>query len=59
MVINFDGMTLKEILEATEKEVIKESLVRNEWNQTKAAADLDVSRKTMRNKIREYGIARQ
>lgn len=59
MVINFDGMTLKEILEVTEKEVIKESLIRNEWNQTKASADLDIDRKTMNKKIKEYGISRQ
>lgn len=56
--INFEGMTLKEILEATEKEAIKIQLIKTNWNQAQAA-DLEMSRTTLNKKIKEYGIVRQ
>ncbi|MGL4674878.1 MAG: helix-turn-helix domain-containing protein [Wohlfahrtiimonas sp.] len=59
MVINFEGMTLKEILEATEKEAIKSQLIKTNWNQAQAAADLNIARNTISKKIKEYGISRQ
>lgn len=58
MVVSFEGMTLKQILEATEKEVIKSQLLKTNWNQAQTAADLEVSRTTLNKKIKEYGIAR-
>lgn len=58
MVVSFEGMTLKEILEATEKEVIRGQLIKTNWNQAQAAADLEMSRTTLNKKIKEYGISR-
>lgn len=58
MVVSFEGMTLKQILEATEKEVIRSQLIKTNWNQAQAAADLEVSRTTLNKKIKEYGITR-
>lgn len=58
MVINFEGMTLKEIVEVVEKEAIKSQLLKTNWNKAQASADLDIDRKTMNKKIKEYGIAR-
>lgn len=59
MVVSFEGMTLKQILEATEKEVIRSQLIKTNWNQAQAAADLDIARNTISKKIKEYGISRQ
>lgn len=58
MVVNFEGMTLKEILEVTEKSAIKYHLVKSEWNQTQVCVDLEMSRTTLNKKIKEYGITR-
>ncbi len=46
------GSSLKEI----EKEVILKTLERTKGNRTKAALVLGVTRKTLQNKIKEYGI---
>jgi two-component system response regulator AtoC len=43
-------------LENIEKEVIRECLERNNGNRTKAAEELGVSRKTILNKIKAYGL---
>lgn len=59
MVINFEGMTLKEIVEVIEKEAIRSQLLKTNWNKAQASADLDIDRKTMNKKIKEYGISRQ
>lgn len=56
--IDASNKTLKEVLEEVEKTVIKDSLERNDWNQTEVACELDMSRKTVRRKIQEYGIIR-
>ncbi len=58
MVINFDGMTLKEIVEVIEKEAIRSQLLKTNWNKAQASADLDIDRKTMNKKIKEYRITR-
>ncbi|WP_077929239.1 helix-turn-helix domain-containing protein [Wohlfahrtiimonas populi] len=58
MVINFEGMTLKEIVEVIEKEAIRSQLLKTNWNKAQASADLDIDRKTMNKKIKEYGISR-
>jgi two-component system response regulator AtoC len=44
-------------LEDIEKEAIQESLARNNGNRTKVAAELGVTRKTILNKIKLYGLA--
>lgn len=46
------GMTLKEV----EKEVIVQTLEETEGNRTQTARILGVSRKTLQNKLKEYGI---
>ncbi|MGL4673382.1 MAG: helix-turn-helix domain-containing protein [Wohlfahrtiimonas sp.] len=51
-------MTLKEIVEVIEKEAIRNQLLKTNWNKAQASADLDIDRKTMNKKIKEYGIAR-
>lgn len=58
MVINFEGMTLKEIVEVIEKEAIRSQLLKTNWNKAQASADLDIDRKTMNKKIKEYRITR-
>jgi two-component system response regulator AtoC len=44
-------------LEDIEKEAIRESLARNAGNRTKAAEELGVTRKTILNKIKQYGLS--
>ena len=46
-------------LEAAEKEKILQVLQQTKWNQTKAAKILDIDRKTLRAKIRRYGLVRE
>lgn len=58
MIVSFENMTLKQILELTEKEVIKNHLIKTNWNQAKTAAELEMSRTTLNKKIKEYGITR-
>jgi two-component system NtrC family response regulator len=43
-------------LEAVEKELILKALKRFEWNQTKAAAFLDISRRTLIYRMEKYGF---
>jgi two-component system response regulator HydG len=46
------GMTIREM----EKELILVTLERNNGNRTKTAVDLGVTRRTLQNKLKEYGI---
>lgn len=50
------GTTLKEDLEQVDKLKIEKTLEENRGNVSKSAAILDVSRETLHNKIRRYGI---
>ncbi|MDR1957176.1 MAG: sigma-54 dependent transcriptional regulator [Treponema sp.] len=43
-------------LEAIEREAIREALARCQGNRTKAAQELGISRKTILNKIKSYGL---
>ena len=43
-------------LEVAEKEKILQTLQETFWNQSKAAQILDIDRKTLRLKIRRYGL---
>lgn len=45
-------------LEANEREVIENILKTHNWNQSKAAKELGIDRKTVRNKIKKYGLQR-
>ncbi|MHB9293764.1 putative two-component system, NtrC family, response regulator AtoC [Hollandina sp. SP2] len=44
-------------LEAIEREAIREALARCQGNRTKAAKELGISRKTILNKIKAYGLS--
>jgi two-component system NtrC family response regulator len=46
-------------LGAVERELIVQALRKFDWNQTKAARHLDVSRKTLMYRIAKYGIERE
>jgi two-component system response regulator AtoC len=52
-----DGsLSLKEILAETERRVISEALSQCNWNRTRAAQMLDISRRQLFDKIRQYGL---
>jgi two-component system response regulator AtoC len=46
----------QKVMASTEKEIIKKALDRTNWNRKKAAALLDISYKSMLNKIKAYKI---
>ena len=46
-------------LEQLEKEAVEEALRRNDWNQTRAAAFLQIPRHTLIYRIEKYGITRE
>ena len=48
--------TLKEVVEATEQELIKKSFKRHNGNKTRMADELGISRWTLLQKMRAYGI---
>lgn len=45
-----------ESLEEMEKRMIQGALIRNSWNQTAAADQLGITRQTLYNKIKKYGL---
>ncbi len=50
------GETLKEKIEFIESELVRAALQRHRWNQSKAAAELGLSRVGLANKIKRYGL---
>jgi transcriptional regulator with PAS, ATPase and Fis domain len=59
---NLDSLSLKKVcndfLARTEKKIITRVLGKTNWNRKKAAGLLDVSYKSLLNKIKKYEIAR-
>jgi DNA-binding NtrC family response regulator len=59
---NLDNLSLKRVssdfLARTEKKVIKKALDHTNWNRKKAAGLLDISYKSLLNKIKKYKLAR-
>ncbi|MBA4326090.1 MAG: sigma-54-dependent Fis family transcriptional regulator [Rhodobacter sp.] len=53
------GGSLKDIVEQVERSVVERALDRNQWNQSKVAADLGLSRVGLANKIKRYDIQRE
>jgi two-component system, NtrC family, response regulator HupR/HoxA len=51
------GKTLKDQVQSLEKHLVKETLERCHWNQSKAADQLGLSRVGLANKIRRYRLA--
>jgi transcriptional regulator with GAF, ATPase, and Fis domain len=47
---------LSEVLDAAEAVHVRKTLEQSQWNQTRAAAQLDVSRMTLITKMKKYGI---
>ncbi len=52
------GTNLKESVETLEKHLVRETLARHRWNQSKAADELGLSRVGLANKIKRYGLDR-
>jgi two-component system NtrC family response regulator len=50
-----DGISL----EGVERELLLRALKKADWNQSKAARYLDISRKTLIYRMEKYGINRQ
>jgi DNA-binding NtrC family response regulator len=50
------SLALKEILAETERRVIREALEQEEWNRTRAARVLGISRRQLFDKIQQYGL---
>jgi two-component system response regulator HydG len=55
---NIEGVALSDIspLEAAERDQIRQTLKETSWNQSKTAQLLGIDRKTLRLKIRRYGL---
>ncbi|HIQ41020.1 MAG TPA: sigma-54-dependent Fis family transcriptional regulator, partial [Sulfurivirga caldicuralii] len=53
------GGSLKERVEAYEKRVIKEALIRHHWNKTRVAEELGLSRVGLHKKIQRYGLEKK
>ena len=55
-----DGISLKDIIEKIkglyEKRIIEQFLVKNNYNKSKTARELCVTRKTLSKKIKQYGV---
>ncbi len=48
--------TLRERIESVEALILRESLIRNRWNKSKAAKELGLSRVGLRAKLERYGL---
>lgn len=48
--------SLKDQVEALEARILRESLIRNRWNKSRAAQELGLSRVGLRNKPERYGL---
>ena len=48
--------TLKDRVEALEARILRETLIRNRWNKSRAAKELGLSRVGLRNKLERYGL---
>jgi two-component system NtrC family response regulator len=51
--------SLREIREKTEREHIQKALERNNWNISRAASELDVSRPTLHDLIKKHRIGKE
>ena len=52
-----DSKQLGDQMAVTEKELIEEALMRNNYNRTKTARELGGSRVTLYNKMKRYGLS--
>ena len=56
---NYKDNNLKDVLENVEKELIYQSLRKNNWNKTRVAKILGISRTSLIFKTKEYGLIKQ
>ena len=56
MAIANDGSSLKDMVEALEKQAVTAALKRHHWNQTRVADELGLSRVGLANKIKRYRL---
>ncbi|MDA8407105.1 MAG: sigma-54 dependent transcriptional regulator [Deltaproteobacteria bacterium] len=54
--INTDGIRPGATIREVEKELILVTLAHNDGNRTRSAAELGITRRTLQNKLKEYGI---
>ena len=54
--IKTDGLTLKEMVEQLERQVVGSALKRYRWNQSRTADELGLSRVGLANKIKRYSL---
>lgn len=52
----YNGLKLREAMQAFERGVILEALENNHWNRTRAAEDLGILRQNLYHKMKEYNI---
>jgi len=52
-------ISLREAKERVEEEFVKEALVVNKWNISKAAAELEISRPSLYDLMAKYGIEKK
>jgi len=50
------GSRLKDAVEELEKELLFDSLTRNDWNKSVAAKELGISRSSLIQKVKQYGL---
>jgi len=50
--------TLKDRVESIESRILKECLIRHQWNKSRAAKELGLSRVGLRSKLERYGLAK-
>lgn len=55
--LEVDSMELTDQLATTEKDLIEQALIRNNYNRTRTAKELGVSRVTLYNKMKRYGLS--
>lgn len=53
-----DG-SLKERVESLEARILRETLIRNRWNKSRAAKELGLSRVGLRSKLERYGLEKE
>jgi two-component system, NtrC family, response regulator HupR/HoxA len=53
-----EGRTLKDKVEALEQQLVRQALIRWNWNHSRAAQELGLSRVGLANKVRRYRIER-
>ncbi len=54
-----ESHSLKDRLKASEEKILREALDANDWNQSKAARELDISEQVMRYRMKKLGVVRE